>query len=326
MNDPLEVIWSCFDAPSVAFAPEEIARWPAGALEHLVALGAVCDAEPAQHTTCPHCPEHHVEEVLYRAGPNGVRYFIPCPQTLREEVPAQQLRRWTINFDAVARSASSAIVESGRCTSLLAGRLWRLGRVNWQGSHRDVVLVRGLIWPDGAQLTTRIDGTGRTIVLVADRIPNRRFWPDLPPPVVALSAIAHLLKGEISINRADIFATAREVDAANRQVRPLALSRKEQKQALRDAAGDALKAALHDDELVTAWREHGSVRKAAAALTKERGVEISKDSVQRALDRQGGAALLRAKESSESVQRTVASRRRDRQRKFASPSQPHDLE
>lgn len=326
MNDPLEVIWSCFDAPSVAFAAEEVAHWPPGVLERLVAVGVICDAEPAQHTACPHCPDHHVEEVLYRAGLNGVRYFIPCPETLRVEVSAQQLRRWTIDFDAVARIASSAIVESGRCTPLVAGRLWRLGRVNWQGSHRDVILARRLLWPDGAQLTPRIDGTGRAIVVVADRVPPRQFWPDLPPPVVALSAIAHLLKGEMSINRADIFATVREVDAANRQVRPLALSRKEQKQALRDAAGDALKAALQDDELVTAWREHGSVRKAAAALTEERGVEVSKDSVQRALDRQGGAASLRAKESSESVQRTVASQRRDRQKKFASPSQPPDLE
>lgn len=326
MNDPLEVIWSCFDAPSVAFAAEEIARWPAGVLERLVALGVVCDAEPAQHTACPHCPDHHVEEVLYRAGPNGVRYFIPCPETLRVEVPVQQLRRWTIDFDAVARSASSAIVESGRCTSLVAGRLWRLGRVNWQGSHRDVLLARGLLWPDGAQLTQRIDGTGRAIVVVSERVPARQFWPELPPPVVALSAIARSSAAAISIDPADLAATVQEVDAANRQVRPLALTPKQQKQVFRSAAADVLKSAVKDEDFVSAYREHGSYRKAAKALSERLGVTVSKDAVQRAVESAGGIEAVKSDDSSESVQRTVASQRRDRQRKFASPSQPPDLE
>lgn len=326
MSDPLEVIWSCFDAPSVAFAAEEIARWPAGALERLVAVGVICDAEPAQHTACPHCPDHHVEEVLYRAAPNGVRYFIPCPETLRVDVPAQLLRRWTIDFDAVARKASSAIVESGRCTLIVAGRLWRLGRVKWQGSHRDVVLVRGLMWPDGAQLIPRIDGTGRAIVVVADRVPPRQFWPDLPPPVVALSAISRLSDAAIVIDPADIVATVLEVDAANRQVRPLALTPKQQKQVFRSAAADVLKSAVKDEDFVSAYRQHGSYRKAAKALSERLGVTVSKDAVKRAVESAGGIEAVKADDSSESVQRTVASQRRDRQMKFASPSQPPDSE
>ncbi|MBL8881088.1 MAG: hypothetical protein JNG88_18385, partial [Phycisphaerales bacterium] len=183
-----------------------------------------------------------------------------------------------------------------------------------------------LLWPDGAQLTQRIDGTGRAIVVVAERVPARQFWPDLPPPVVALSAIARSSAAAISIDPADLAATVQEVDAANRQVRPLALTPKQQKQVFRSAAADVLKSAVKDEDFVSAYREHGSYRKAAKALSERLGVTVSKDAVKRAVESAGGIEAVKSDDSSESVQRTVASQRRDRQRKFASPSQPPDLE
>lgn len=326
MSDALELVWPCFDAPTVAFSAEEIARWPTSAFEQLVALGVIREGEPAQYAACPNCPDHHVEEVLYRAWPAGTRYFIPCPEALRTEVSAEQLRRWTIDFDAVARTVSRALVESGRCTQLVAGRFWRLGRVKWEGAFRDVLLARGLLWPDGAQLATRVDGTGRAIVVVADHIPPRQFWPGLPAPVVSLSAIAQLSDTGISIDSADLFATVKEVDAANRQVRPLALTQKEQEHEFRKAAGNVLKSNIGDQIYVQAYVEHGSDRKAAAALTKQLGFKVGKDKVARAVKRAGGPAAVKRTADSDSVGRTVASQRRDRQRKFASPTQPPDLE
>ncbi len=86
------------------------------------------------------------------------------------------------------------------------------------------------------------------------------------------------------------------------------------------------KTGLTDDIFVAAYRQHSSVRKAAVFLSHQTGRNVSKDRVHRALKRSGGIQAVLNAEDSNSIQRTVASQRRDRQRKFASPTQPPDIE
>lgn len=85
------------------------------------------------------------------------------------------------------------------------------------------------------------------------------------------------------------------------------------------------KTGLTDDIFVAAYRQHGSVRKAAAFLSQQTGRHVSKDQVHCALKRSGGIQAVLNAEDSDSIQRTVASQRRDRRRKFASPTQPPDI-
>ncbi len=86
------------------------------------------------------------------------------------------------------------------------------------------------------------------------------------------------------------------------------------------------KTSLTDDVYVKAYRHCGSLRKAAAFLTAEVGQEIGKDAVHRAVKRFGGTSAVVRTEDSESIQRAVASQRRDRQEKFASPAEPREIE
>lgn len=78
-----------------------------------------------------------------------------------------------------------------------------------------------------------------------------------------------------------------------------------------------LKSHLMDDVLIAAYKQYGSIRKAADALTAETGKRVSKDSVLRAVKRVGGGDALRSTESSESVARTVASQRRVTKKKIS---------
>jgi len=73
--------------------------------------------------------------------------------------------------------------------------------------------------------------------------------------------------------------------------------------------------ALEDDALIAAWRVHGSTRKAAKALT-EAGHKTSKDKVQSALSKVGGAKALLEGMDTPSVARSVASQRHGRGKKF----------
>ena len=72
------------------------------------------------------------------------------------------------------------------------------------------------------------------------------------------------------------------------------------------------KTSLTDGVFLQAYRHCGSVREAASLLTRQTGREVSKDQVQRTLKRAGGAVAMLNAEDSDSVERGVASHRRDR--------------
>jgi len=327
VTDPLGIIWSVLDAPQCLFTAEAVAAWPVGWLQTLVDVNLVRPGPSADRVICPACADRHVEEVIARQGRDGrTRYFVPCPEALRVEIPTEYLSCWILNLDGIAQAIAGAMTSSRRCTVRIPERLWRLGRVMWQSAGRDVLLARGLLWRDGARIANEIGTHGRGIVLVADQVPENHPWPELPPPVIALSSVASLNGRTLELNHADVAAVVNDVDAKNRAVRPITLTRKQQKQVFRQAAGDVLKSVIKDDDHVRAYLTHSSYRAAANALSAQFGFKISKDKVKRAIDRRGGIDAVRQDNDSDSVRRTVASQRRDRQRKFASPSQPPDLE
>jgi hypothetical protein len=326
VTDTLEIVWELFDGPNLLLTHTEVLCWPPAAVAELKRLGFLREAASADHAVCPNCPDRHVEEVMCRAGPDGVtRYYIPCPENLRVEIAADDLRRWIIDADAVACGLANAVTPGGRCMQRVPSRLWRLGAVLWQGVHREVLLARGLTWPDGAEIIRQISGNGRAVVFVAGPAPPIHIWPELPPTIVPLSTTVRLQAAVVSVALADIHALMHDTDAANQVRRPVALTRIEQRGEFRKAAGDVLKSSLRDEHLLQAYREHGSYRKAAAALSKP-GLKVSKDAVKRAVKRAGGIGAVKRDKDSESVRRTVASQRRDRQRKFASPTQPPEIE
>lgn len=78
---------------------------------------------------------------------------------------------------------------------------------------------------------------------------------------------------------------------------------------IRRAVKAEMKSQLSDDILVAAYKQQGSCRKAAEALSEATGKKISKDKVQRAVQRTGGFQAMRSDESSSSVARTTLSQR-----------------
>jgi len=317
MTDPLDMIWTSFDTPECLFTADEVGRWPSGFLQRLLEVGLLQEASAADHVVCPECAEPHVEEVIVSpSAEGGTRFVIPCPEALRVEIPAESLRRWTISLDGVARLVAVALGCPSGCSLLVPARLWRLGRTKWQGASRDLVLAHGLLWPDARQITEHIDRHGRTIVFVAHRPPSEQTWPHFVPPVVPLSSVARLTQDGLALDLADTAAQVADSDARNQTMKPVPLTPTEQKKLFRREAGSALKSFVKDDEILNAYRLHGSVRKAAAALA------ISKDKVHRTLQNHGGAEAVRAKSDSQSVRRTVASRGRDRRKNYFKAPEP----
>ncbi|MCG3178609.1 MAG: hypothetical protein BIFFINMI_00937 [Phycisphaerae bacterium] len=327
MSDPLDVIWRSMETPAPVFGARQVRSWPRGALDCLAGSGLLVRAANASHITCPSCAGGHDAEVECRESRDGrMRFFIHCPESLRVEVPPDMLIQWAIDFDALARLVATGMALAGTCAPLIPGRLWRLGKTAWQGASREVLLARGLASPDGPAIAVRIGTGGRPIVLIGDQPPPPEIWPGRVPAVVTLSRVAVLGGAGIEVNPTHMMLLVKDADAASEALNPMPLAPKQKKLLVRRQLKAEIKSFLKDDDLIAAWRQHGSCRAAATALSEERGTRITKDMVNRAIQRRGGVRALAAADDSASVRRTVASQRRDRSGKILHRSQPAESE
>lgn len=326
MTDPLEWLWPLADAPVPTAAAHHTAAWPAGVLDRLRELGLLVEGELAARVLCPECQDHY-EDVLACAGPGRLNYsYIACPVLRRVWVPRDARRQWAVSFPGLTSSLAAVMKLTGKVTELAPARVWRLGRNAWHGESRDVVLARGLNWCDAASVCAAITRARRPVVFVPQARPAADFWGGRVPPVIALDQIATDAPGGIDVDPLEILTALRDADAARSEAGTVPLTAEQLTLAIRRQIKAEHKSELTDDVYLAAYRQHGSVRKAAEFLSKETGTTVSKDQVQRAVTRAGGAAEVLNAEDSDSVVRPVASRSRDRRGKSLIQSQPDEEE
>ncbi|MCK6485432.1 MAG: hypothetical protein L6R00_14995 [Phycisphaerae bacterium] len=168
---------------------------------------------------------------------------------------------------------------------------------------------------DAPAVAAHVGAGGRAIVLVPRHVPDARIWSGPVPAVIPLGAV---MTWDDDRPALDVMAMADAVGAADRlaaSVEAIALGPTGKRMVRRQVKAE-IKSLLTDDAYVAAYKQHGSYRKAAAALTEQTGQPIGKDKVRRAVERHGGGAEVTSDDDSASVARTVASQRRDRSKKF----------
>ena len=308
MTDPLGVLWPLVDAAEPIIDHDIIGSWPDGVRAWLQETSILRRAEDASHVRCPEC-HGHVEEIIVRDGPGGrARYFVPCPEVFRAEVPPEARHRWAVHFDGLVAAVSAALSLSGRSKTLVPGRLWRLGRVMWRGVLRDVLMARGLDWPDGGAVRRGIRRARRPVVAVAARRPNVAQWGNRVPPVVVLARVAAFDEGRLTLDPLEIGAAMDAAEAPSAE-EP---ATEQLKRMIRRQVKAEQATALTDDAYVLAYRRCGSVRDAAALLSRETGQQVSKDRVHRAIQRAGGIGAVLEDGDSGSGRRRTGSQRRAR--------------
>jgi hypothetical protein len=292
-----------------------------GVPQKLVELGILREAERASHVLCPECRQHFGEVLAVEGPKTSTRYVIECPEVLRAEVPPVALQQWRIDFELLATILARSLALSGKCTELLPGRLWRLGRTEWQGKSRDVLLARGLHWNDGATVRAKLVRNRKPIVFVPQSRPPDDFWRTLPP-VLSLAHVTMLGDYTIDVEALEIAAAIQDADARGHSVLESSLTKEELTKMIRQEIATKAKMSLTDDIFIAAFRQHGSLRAAASFLTKETGRKVSKDMVFRAIGRSGGAQAVLNSSNSNSIVRPEASHSRDKHGKPLVQSQP----
>lgn len=320
MADPLKFFLQIVESKQPAVGYQEANCWPAGVLEKLIDLGILVQAEDAKSIRCPQCGEHY-EEVIARDGPEGsTLLFISCPEVLRVEVSSRHRKQWRPALSAFVELLAESLNLTGRPAQLYPERLWRLGRMTWEGRSRDVLFVRGLRWQDGDQVRSKIVRARRPIVVSSTYPMPEDFWKTVPPQLV-LHDVAWLTD-RIEIDPGEVIACLTDASVKRTESSSLNLSVDELNLRIRRQIKAENKTELTDEVFVMAYRQEGSTRKAAEYLTKQTGQAISKDKIARAVTRNGGPESVLLADNSDSIVRDSASQRRDRKGKILISSKP----
>ncbi len=195
--DPLVQIWACADAQQARFSGAEVAAWPEGHAEVLVAAGLLRRDDNAATVVCDACHEGHVEEVVLVESPPGseVRAYIRCPEAGRVRVPLDALKQWVVDFHGLAKAAAIGLDLAGEVEEVLRERLWLLGKTTIGGRSREVFLARGATWIDAPSVfgaCERLNASKGALVLVPGEAPPQEVWTGESPAVVALKHVARL--------------------------------------------------------------------------------------------------------------------------------------
>ncbi len=312
----LNLLFAAADDVGRTFDHRDLAEWPAGSLQVFLKLGLLRQSAGGLMASCPSCDDGHVEPVAQRPGPDGQpRLYIYCPEQLRLEVSAEMCRGWEVDLDGLATLVSSAMELKGTPKPLMPNRLWRLGRIPWEGKTREVMLATRLADPDGNSVAAHVGAGGRTIVLVPRLVPDDRVWLGRVPAVVALERIAELEGDRFAIDGVALLEAVAEADALAMERGAIPQEQLAAKKVRRHVK-NTIESMITNEGLVQAYRVHGSYRKAADALVAE-GHITDRWAVERAVQAAGGPKAVKQTADTNSVARSVASQSRDRGKKFS---------
>lgn len=315
MRDPLATVWACFETDEPCFAASEVALWPAGDRHILQKMGVIVEGVPAQCTICPACDLGHAEELefLEEGTQQG---FILCPVAGRVPITADQLRTWTIDFDALAVATAQCLRLEGKTKALVPGHLWRLGTTRWDEKDRLVILGRRLNAVDVAATNRHLIGVREGIVLTSSHGQLGDIWTGMKPTCVAIDELLSLNEGLMRADVVTLHAHIRSADAVRDSQALLKLNEDDFRRIVRREVVSQMKLQLTDDIMIRAYALHGTARAAEAALRSD-GYVVDHSTIARAVERrrENGADHGSRTEDSASVVRTVVSHGRDKKKR-----------
>jgi len=196
MLDPITLFWDRADFPKAVFTGDEVICWPPSLVETLTAAGILQQTANARRVACGACDTGHVEEVFSVPNPDGsLRFYIRCPENGRVWGGEERLFRWAIDFDALANLTARVLGTAGKVETLVPGRVWAVGRLIRNGVSQNVVVARGLTWPDAGSVvpaSQRIRIATPPLVLALGRLPPEDFWGKRVPPVLVFDQVLDL--------------------------------------------------------------------------------------------------------------------------------------
>lgn len=239
MPDPLDIIWQAAEVPDPVLAADGLLGVAPSVMQSLAALGFLREAGPAAHVTCDACADQHVERVAMVKYLNGqTRFFIPCPENLRIEVPRERLRQWAVDYMPLMGVLAKALSAQGSVAEVVPRRVWSLGRASLAGKSKPIWAARGLAWPDAAQVAASLPKGRSPILFFLGQAADAGLLEIPPESIIDLRSVMSM-NGELLVDRQAVEDQLGGVPEAPTK-------KPTRKQAKRDAIVGALKRELHE--------------------------------------------------------------------------------
>lgn len=196
---------------SALFGHDDVARWPAGALEALVEAGLLKQTGYADSVVCDGCEEACIEDVEFveRGEGEPPQAYVLCQQREdmgRLRVPLERLKRWQIDLTALAHTLAAELGATGELEEVVPGRLWRLGRVALNRRQVDVFLGRGAKWTDAQKAyleAGRLRECSTALVLVPWEVPSLPVF-GREAKTLSLARLLSFRERRLSLDRAEV--------------------------------------------------------------------------------------------------------------------------
>ena len=208
MNQVLEHILRRAEVPQAElFTTDEVAQWRKGAIDWLMAVGILREAEPAEEVLCDECEEgcwikptiHEDPQTHRRVG----TYFCRRNDDIGPfEVDLSRKQRCAFSMSGLAKVVCKAVKPTGKVTELAPERLAMLGTVKLDGKVRELFLARGAAWPDAAQVfgnCVRLKMASHPAVLTLAAMPKAPLLAGCELAVRPLVEIASVHKGKLTM-------------------------------------------------------------------------------------------------------------------------------
>jgi len=199
VNEVFRAILIRADLPDAQlFAAHEVTRWPEGALDWLMRMGILREAEPAEEVLCEECEEGCWIKPNIREDPQTHQHFGSYFCHRNEDigpfkVDLSRKRRWKFGLVGLAKAVSKAVKPTGKVTELAPERLVLLGIVKLDGKNRELFLARGTAWPDTQAVfggAVRLKTASHPVILTLVGMPLGDLLPGVRTAVRPLVEIA----------------------------------------------------------------------------------------------------------------------------------------
>ena len=138
----------------------EIQSWPNGVFDALYNHGLFEEAVHSDHYRCDNCDDDHDEEVIVLESEPGSglpnRIYINCPTTGRVRVTPEKLKQWRIIPQGLVQVTEKLLNIKNPYRELIPDRAWSLGIADLNGISKEILIVRGLTWGDGASIRQQV--------------------------------------------------------------------------------------------------------------------------------------------------------------------------
>jgi len=178
------------------FSADEVAKWPPGVLDRLLAAGLVREIAHANGVVCDQCEDACWIEPESRERPDtGKRvgvYFCPHEDVGRFEVSLDRLKCWEVHWADMAAAVAKSLFVASSVEEIVPGRLCCLGRIAYADKSLEVFLGRGMAWSDAASVfgcVPRLQAANPTVVLVPAVTPTPARWCRSAVPLTEIARL-----------------------------------------------------------------------------------------------------------------------------------------